>query len=207
MNAELHVHVVDDDEAVRESLQMLLEAVGFTTCSFSSGREFLDGLGRGETGCVLLDVQMPDMSGLQIQEKLTEMGLPLPVIIMTGHGDVPLAVRAMKAGAFDFLEKPVLDDVLLDSVRSALAFGKRSRKEQIPVEQVKTKIAQLTPREREVFDQLVIGRPNKLIAYHLGISARTVEIHRARVMQKVQAGSLSELVRMAVAAGIDPGPE
>ena len=194
------VFIVDDDDAVRDSLGALIESAGLTAESFATGTRFLDAIGPDRTGCVLLDVQMPDLGGLEIQERLAASQPGLRVIIITGHGDVPLAVKAMKAGAVDFIEKPFDDGVLLDCVHRALAESQRGEAAEAGLEG----LGQLTPRERDVLLQLIVGNPNKVIAYELGISPRTVEVHRARVMEKMQAKSLSHLVRMALAAGVDP---
>lgn len=200
------VFVVDDDEAVRDSLQMLLESDGLAVEAFASGAEFLKADLPRRGGCVVLDVRLGDMNGLDLQQKLATLRIVLPVILITGHGDIPMAVAAMKAGAADFIEKPFADGVLLDSVRRALgAASSAAGKAPLDTEN-ESRIARLTPREREVLEHLTIGRPNKLIAAELGISPRTVEIHRARVMEKTGAKSLSHLVRMALAAGIDPEP-
>jgi two-component system response regulator FixJ len=197
------IFVVDDDDAIRDSLQMLLESAGFgrvVVCA--SGRSFLDKVSPRPGDCVLLDVRMPDMDGLELQAEIKRRGMSLPVVVMTGHGDVPIAVRAMKAGAVDFIEKPFADDVLIDSVHRALAQAAVVDRERADASETKRRLDALTTREREVLEGMVAGRPNKVIAHNLGISPRTVEIHRARVMDKMQARSLSALVRMALAAGI-----
>ena len=198
------IFVVDDDEAVRDSLGALLESAGFEVETFSSGADFLDRLDPKRGGCIVLDVRMPGLSGLEIQEKLTEKRITLPVIIITGHGDVPIAVQAIKAGAIDFIEKPFGDDVILESVGRALERGRRNKRDASSAVEIEARMARLTPREREVLGQLVIGNPNKIIAYELGISPRTVEIHRARVIEKMEARSLSHLVRLAITAGVVP---
>ena len=195
------VIVVDDDEAVLDSLQMMLAAEGFAVETFARARALLETYDRAGCGCILTDVRMPDMDGMALLQALKERGPMPPVIVMTGHGDVPLAVRAMKLGARDFIEKPFDPDVLIRSIRDALASVARAG---AAAAQLGRRLAALTPREREVLEQLVIGRPNKAIARALGISPRTVEIHRARVMEKMQAESLSQLVRMAFVAGINP---
>ncbi len=200
------VFVVDDDEAVRDSLRMLLESDGLEVDAFASGAEFLAADLPGRGGCVVLDVRLGDMNGLDLQKKLAALRIELPVILITGHGDIPMAVAAMKAGAADFIEKPFADGVLLDSVRRALGAASPASGKAPPDTESEFRIARLSPREREVLEHLTIGRPNKLIAAELGISPRTVEIHRARVMEKTEAKSLSHLVRMALAAGIDPEP-
>ena len=199
------IFIVDDDEAVRDSLGVLLESAGYRTLSIhESSRGFLATATPQPGDCLLLDVRMPDMDGLELQAELRSRGVRLPVIIMTGHGDVPIAVRAMKAGAVDFIEKPFSDEVLLASVRRALELGARAKNESEEADDTRMRLETLTAREREVLEGVVAGRPNKVIAYDLGISPRTVEIHRARVMDKMDARSLSALVRMALAAGIIP---
>ena len=205
------VHLVDDDEAVRDSLTALLEAHGFTVRDFASAEAFLDVCPADASGCLLTDIRMPDMDGLTLQERVAASFPGLAVIVMTGHADVPLAVRAMKAGAVDFLEKPFPAAAIVDTIRRALAQAELRREK--PPEangEIRARLQTLTPREREVLDGLVAGLPNKTIAYDLGISPRTVEIHRARVMDKMRAKSLSELVRLALTLerdGFVPKPE
>ena len=196
--------VVDDDEAVRESLQLLLESAGHRVRSFASGSEFLTAMPSSEDGCLIIDVRMPGIGGLAVQERLRDEHIALPVIVITGHGDVPLAVRAMKAGAVDFVEKPFTEQGILAAVERALEIGRRKPKVGIEAADAEARLSQLTEREHEVLRLLVAGKPNKMIAYELGISPRTVEIHRARVMGKTRARSLSELVRLAIAGGISP---
>jgi two-component system, LuxR family, response regulator FixJ len=198
MNDE-YVFVVDDDADVRDSMRLLLEVAGFKVRNFTSARQFLDDISP-KHGCLVADIRMPDMSGLELQEEVARRHLDLPVIIMTGHGDVPLAVRAMKAGAIDFLEKPFDEEKMLTSVRRALEIGSKTRSRQAEARTAKNLLASLTPRERGVLDKLVLGRSNKVVAYELGISPRTVEIHRAHIMGKMDASSLSDLVRMVLAA-------
>jgi two-component system response regulator FixJ len=193
------VHVVDDDDAVRDSLALLLESAGFTVRLYDSAGAFLAAAPGLSGGCVLTDLRMPGMDGLALQRWLTEQRLRLPVIVMTGHGDVPIAVEALKAGALDFLEKPFDDEHLMEAVRRALAAGLRTRREASATAGIAARLASLTPREREVLDRLVAGQPNKTIAYDLGTSPRTVEVQRARVMDKMGARSVAELVRMAIA--------
>lgn len=195
--------VVDDDEAVRDSLQILLETVGYAVRAYDSGPAFLDVCRDIETGCVLLDVHMPKMSGLEVQQQFYALRPDQPVIIVTAHGDVTMAVQAMKAGAVDFIEKPFQEETLLDSVNNALSLAERSHHKNELAAAAQQNIARLTVREREVFQQLVIGRANKVIARELDCSPRTVEIHRARVMEKMEAGSIAHLVRMALAAGVE----
>lgn len=198
MNDE-YVFVVDDDADVRDSMRLLLEVAGFKVRNYTSARQFLDD-DFCKSGCLVADIRMPDMSGLELQEEVARRHLDLPVIIMTGHGDVPLAVRAMKAGAVDFLEKPFEDEKMLASVRRALEIGSRARSRNAEAVAAKNLLASLTPRERGVLDKLVQGRSNKVVAYELGISPRTVEIHRAHIMGKMEASSLSDLVRVVLAA-------
>jgi len=192
------VHVVDDDDAVRDSLTLLLESAGFAVRTYSSATALLAAL-PGIAGCILTDVRMPEMDGLALQRHLAEAGVRLPVIVMTGHGDVPIAVEALKTGASDFLEKPFDDSQLLAAVTNAIAASERTRDEVEAVADITRKLAILTPREREVLEKLVEGLPNKTIAYDLGSSPRTIEVHRARVMEKMGARSLPELVRMTIA--------
>lgn len=201
------IYIVDDDDAVRESLGLLLESAGHRPAAFSSGLELLKLPALADRCCVLLDVRMPDIDGLELQERLLARNPGLPVLIMTGHGDVPIAVRAMKQGAFDFLEKPFHAEVLLQSIEQALKRGRGRQAGPGAAEETQARLAELTPREREVLEALVAGHPNKVIAHLLGISPRTVEIHRARVMEKMAARSLSHLVRMSLAAGIEVAEE
>jgi two-component system, LuxR family, response regulator FixJ len=198
--AEPIVFVVDDDADVRESLQTLLEASGFQVQTFDSAGNFLTNWAFDGIACLIADIRMPDMDGLQLQEELVRRRAGLPVIIVTGHGDVPLAVRAMKAGAIDFLEKPFDDKLLLGSVGRALEAAKTAQNSAAEAQRAEARIAELTSREKQVLELLAAGRPNKVIAYELDISPRTVEIHRARVMEKMRAKSLAELVRVVVAA-------
>lgn len=204
MTNETPIFVVDDDAAVRESLKALLETEGLSVETYGSGQEFLDAYDPSRRGCLLLDVRMPDMTGLELQQKLAARPHKLSIIIITGHGDVPMAVNAMKAGAVDFIEKPYSDETILGSVNNALESGAPDAGKGTAVEETASRIALLSPRERQVLDQLIIGHQNKMIAYELGISPRTVEIHRSRVMAKMQAKNLSQLVRMALTAGNDP---
>jgi two-component system response regulator FixJ len=205
MDDAVRIFVVDDDEAVRDSLELLLHSAGYTRVhAFASAREFLDRVQPQPGDCLLLDVRMPDMDGLELQEALNSRGMKLPVIVMTGHGDVPIAVRAMKAGAADFIEKPFSDELLLECVHRATKRAALASRENEETAEIKRRLDTLTPREREVLHGMIAGQPNKLIAYELGISPRTVEIHRARVMEKMQARSLSGLVRMALAIGVTP---
>ncbi len=202
------VHVIDDDEAVRNSLELLLESAGFSVRTYDSAMAFLAASAAPVDGCVLTDVRMPEMDGLELQRRLTLLGIPIPVIVMTGHGDVPIAVEALKAGATDFLEKPFDDEQLLAAVKEALTASRQVREELAAVAEIAARRSSLTPREREVMERLVAGHPNKTIAYDLGSSPRTVEVHRARVMEKMGARSLPELVRMAIALELtNPSPK
>lgn len=193
------VHVVDDDASLRDSLALLLESAGFRVRTYGSAISFLETPQVRGVSCVLTDVQMPELNGLELQRRMSAMGIGLPVIVMTGHGDVPIAVQALKAGARDFLEKPFEDEELLSAVKGAIAASKQSRDEAAAVADTVARLAALTPREREVLERLVAGQPNKTIAYDLGSSPRTVEVHRARVMEKMGARSFAELVRMTIA--------
>ena len=200
------VHVIDDDEAIRQSLAFLLQAAKLEVKTYSTAMAFLDALPDAASGCVITDVRMPGMSGVDLLRRLKELKISVPVIVITGHGDVALAVEAMKAGAVDFLEKPFDDDVLLASVQSALKRQDGETKRHSERLEIEGRLAGLSNRERDVLGGLVAGRANKQIAFDLGISPRTVEIYRANLMNKMKAGSLSDLVRMALILGI-VGPE
>jgi two-component system response regulator FixJ len=195
------VHVIDDDVDVRQSLAFLLSTAGFAVRVHESAVAFLDALPTAQDGCIVTDVRMPGMDGLELQHRLRENRIGLPVIVMTGHGDVALAVEAMKAGAVDFIEKPFDDEVLLGAIRSALARHAKVAESETRRSQIRARLDLLSGREREVLEGLVAGKANKVIAYDLGISARTVEVYRANVMTKMQADSLSELVRMVLLDG------
>jgi two-component system response regulator FixJ len=190
------VFIVDDDEAVRASLRLLLKSVGIAATAIGSAREFLARHDASQPSCLLLDIRMPGMSGLELQQALNLRGQIIPVIFITGHGDVPMAVEAMKNGAFDFLQKPFRDQELIDRVQLALAKDKENRVALSQHSKIKAHLESLTPREREVLDLMTRGKPNKVMAADLGISQRTVEIHRARVMEKMEASSLAQAVRM-----------
>jgi two-component system, LuxR family, response regulator FixJ len=203
MSAEMaKVCVIDDDDALRDSLTFLLRTAHIDVVSFASAAAFLDALADTHASCVITDVRMPDMSGIDLLRRLKELKIDVPVIVITGHGDVPMAVEAMKGGACDFLEKPFDDEVMLASVRGAMKRQDGEAKRNSSRAEIENKLATLSNRERDVLGGLVAGRANKQIAYDLGISPRTVEIYRANLMNKMHAGSLSELVRMALMVGI-----
>jgi two-component system response regulator FixJ len=202
MQPEAVIYVIDDDEAVRQSIEFLLKTVGIAVHSFESARAFFDVLPDIDGGCIVTDVRMPEITGIDLLRRVREMKPDLPVILITGHGDVPLAVEAMKLGAADFLEKPFDDDLLIAAVRSALNQGADAAKRNAEIADINEKLAGLSNRERQVLEGLVAGKPNKVIAFDLGISPRTVEIYRANLMTKMAANSLSDLVRMAMLAGI-----
>jgi two-component system response regulator FixJ len=195
------VHVIDDDAEVRQSLAFLLSTAGLAVRVHETATAFLTALPEIHGGCVVTDVRMPGVDGIELLRRLRAAGTGLPVIVMTGHGDIALAVEAMKAGAIDFIEKPFDDEVLISSIKSALARRADDRARNARAEEVRQRMKLLSERERQVMDGLVAGKPNKIIAYDLGISARTVEIYRANVMTKMQADSLSSLVRMALLDG------
>ena len=201
MPNEVVVHVIDDDEAVRQSLEFLLASADLHARTYDSAKTFLDGLREIDSGCVITDVRMPDMNGIQLLQRIQEMQAPLPVIVITGHGDVPLAVEAIRIGAVDFLEKPFDDEALLTAVQAALKWKDADDGREAERREFARRIMSLSGRERQVLDALVAGHPNKIIASDLGISPRTVEIYRANLMTKMQAASLSQLVRMAMLAG------
>lgn len=198
--AEAMVHVIDDDDAVRDSLSFLLSSAKIPAATYPSATAFLASVGKDASGCVVTDIRMPEMTGLELLQRLNADGFRLPVIVVTGHADVPLAVEAMKLGAADFLEKPFNEDSLLAAIRAALGRQQHDGERDSQQARVRALIATLSAREKQVLDGLVAGHPNKTIAFDLGISPRTVEIYRANVMTKMQAGSLSELVRMALTA-------
>jgi two-component system, LuxR family, response regulator FixJ len=192
------VFVVDDDEAVRNSLRFLLKSVGLPTQTIASATEFLQSYQPSQPGCLVLDVRMPAMSGLELQQQLNLRGATIPVIFITGHGDIPMAVEAMQHGAFDFLQKPFRDQDLIDRIQKALAKDAKTRTALKEHERIRRRLETLTPREREVLVLMTKGKPNKVMAGELGVSQRTVEIHRARVMEKSGASSLAQLVRMVM---------
>jgi RNA polymerase sigma factor (sigma-70 family) len=190
------VFIVDDDPSIRFAMQALMDSVNLAHEIFASADEFLEKVTDQRPGCLVLDIRMPGLGGLELQEELIKRGNTVPIIFITGHGDVPMAVEAMQKGAVDFIQKPFRDQDLLDRIREALNTDKERREEQQKHAEVANRLARLTNREREVFDLVVTGKPNKVIAYELGVSQRTVEIHRARVMEKMQARSLADLVKM-----------
>ena len=196
------VHVVDDDEAMRDSMAFLLRAENFQVQTYADAADFLDALPKIQAGCVVTDVRMPGMSGIELLQRLRELKVTVPVIVVSGHGDVPLAVEAMKTGALDFIEKPFDDEVFLRAIRMALSARAVDSQRQAQKATINSRLESLSNRDREVHEGLVAGHPNKTIAYDLGISPRTVEIYRANVMEKMQAGSLSDLVRMALVGGL-----
>jgi FixJ family two-component response regulator len=200
------VFVVDDDEGVRSSLRILLEAAGHRAQAFASAREFLDRYQADQAGCLVLDVRMPGMDGMALQRELSQRHALLPIIFVTGHGDVPLAVEAMKNGAFDFMQKPFGPAELLERVARALAADAEARADAAQRDDILRRYAALTPREREVMAMIVDGLANKVIAIDLALSERTVEIHRSRVMEKMGTRSVAHLVRLAIAIN-HPGPE
>ena len=201
VNVRPSIFVVDDDSAVRDSLKLLLRSVGQAVETFGSGQEFLDGYNDDRAGCLVLDIRMPGMSGLELQQKLNERHSILPIIFITGHGDVPMAVEAMQAGAVDFIQKPFRDQDLIDRINQALEKDNNNRAALGERNDIRRRLETLTPREREVLDLVVHGKANKVIAGDLKLSQRTVEIHRARVMEKMQASSLAHLVRMVLEVG------
>ena len=202
MSLDKKVYVIDDDPAMRDSLDFLLGSAGFSVRLFDSAQVFLDELAKLDPGCVVTDVRMPGIDGMELLRRVNSGARKLPVIVMTGHGDVPLAVEAMKLGALDFLEKPFEDDRLIGMVETALSEQQDRSKNQAASADMAARVASLTQRERQVMQGLVTGQSNKTIAREYDISPRTVEVYRANVMTKMQAGSLSELVRYAIRAGI-----
>ena len=196
------VYVIDDDEAVRESLNFLLDSAGFEVSLFENAVSFLDALPRLPFGCVVSDVRMPEIDGIELLKRITGGHSAFPVLIMTGHGDVPLAVEAMKLGAVDFLEKPFEDDRLIAMIEAAIHQAEPAARSEAVTQEIVARVATLSPRERQVMDGLIAGFSNKLIAREHDISPRTIEVYRANVMTKMQAGSLSELVRLAMRAGL-----
>jgi two-component system response regulator FixJ len=202
----VYIVIVDGEEPVRHSLALQLLAAGFGVRSFGSAQDFLDAAPGLALGCLVSDVRMPGIDGLELLRTLTERDMPFPVVLITSHPDIAIAVHAMKAGAVDFVEKPFSEEAILDSIARAQDRLERSRKDTEAGEAARARLALLTEREREVLEGLVAGLPNKTVAYELGISPRTVEMHRARIMDKMQARSLSHLVRLTLAVGIEIAP-
>lgn len=200
----LSVFIVDDDAHVRDSLRFLLESFNFRVRTFESAKAFLSSDAIHQNGCLVVDIRMPDMDGFELQQELARRHISVPTIVVTGHGDVPLAVRAMKAGAIEFLEKPYDETALIESVRRGLREASTLAEESQAHQKAVERLTHLTDRERDVYDLLILGHPNKVIAFKLDISPRTVEIHRAHVMEKMQARNLAELIRMSIAAGKTP---
>jgi two-component system response regulator FixJ len=203
MNENPVVHIVDDDEAVRQSLAFMLSSAGLAVRLYDSAKVFLDGLDTSQSGCLITDIRMPEITGLELLHHMKARALCMPAIVITGHGDVPLAVEAMKAGAVDFIEKPFEEEAILGAVKAAL----EKSEEEDNLAEVSARLATLSERERQVLEGLVAGQPNKVIAASHGISPRTVEVYRANVMTKMQARSFSELVRMAVLAHVSVAGE
>lgn len=199
------VYIIDDDRMARESLQWLIESAGLPVQVYSSGLDFLECVEPFMSGCALLDVRMPDINGMELYTRLKHKGITLPVIIVTGHADVAMAVRAMKAGAYDFIEKPYNDALMLERVQGAIGADREKRRDLQRVSAIRARAAQLTPREQEILHYVLRSTQNKLIADKLGISIKTVELHRANLMAKMQARTSTELVRLALIAGLDEG--
>ena len=198
MSNNEQVYIVDDDEAVRDSIGMLLETVDIPYVAFPDAQSFLDESDLSTVHCLVLDIRMPGMSGLELQEKLEVMEANVPIVFITGHGDIPMAVEAMRRGAVDFLRKPFRDQELLDRIQEALSRDAEQRHNAADAQSVRARVADLTPREQEVFKRVAAGQANKVIAIELGISERTVEIHRSNVMQKTNSRSLADLVRLLI---------
>jgi FixJ family two-component response regulator len=197
------IFVVDDDASIRKSLGRLLKSAGHAVEAFASAAEFLHREHFEGVGCLILDVQMPDLNGIELQKALAEKDYCLPIIFITGHGDIPMSVRAMKSGAVDFLPKPFSDDVLLKAIEQALARCRQERETRSEISEIRSRLAALTPREREVLEHVVTGKLNKQIAADLGAAEKTIKVHRGRVMQKMKVQSVAELVRIAEKAGIE----
>jgi len=193
MNAK--VHIVDDDKYARESLEWLIDSVNLPVISFASGQSFLDNTDATLSGCLILDVRMPDINGMELFQKIREINYRLPVIIMTGHADVAMAVRAMKAGVFDFIEKPYNDSLMLERIQSAMTFDENNQKERDQISLITQRLASLTPREKQILNEVLQSVPNKIMADKLSISIKTVELHRSNLMSKMQVNSATELVR------------
>jgi two-component system response regulator FixJ len=202
------VHLIDDDDGVRDALTLLMAEAGLTVRSYRSALDFLATARQAASGCIVSDIRMPGMDGLELQGKLRASKDAMPIIFITGHGDVPMAVQALRAGAMDFIEKPFDEDVLLESIHRALKASERTAVREAAGSEIQEHLASLTTREQQVLEGLLVGRANKIIAFDLGMSTRTVEVHRAHIMQKMKARSLSELVRlvMSVRPEADPAP-
>ncbi|MCI0620082.1 MAG: response regulator transcription factor [Acidobacteria bacterium] len=198
MRPDPTVFVVDDDPAVRDSLRWLIESVGLPVETFNSARNFLDRYDPNRPGCLVLDIRMPGMSGADLQEQLASRALRIPIIIITGHADLPMAVRTLKNGALDFIEKPFSDQVLLNRIQQAIQLDLGIRDEKAEQAEIAARVSSLTPREREVMNKVIAGKPNKVIADELSLSQKTVEVHRANLMKKMRAESLADLVRMTL---------
>jgi two-component system response regulator FixJ len=196
------VCIVDDDEAMRDALRTLIRSVGIGTREYASAEQFLEDHDNDQPGCLILDVRMPGMSGLDLQDALVVRNINLPVIVITGHADIPMAVRAMRAGAVDFLEKPFREQDLLQRIKQAIEQDAAARRERARKEEIAARFDALTPRERQVLDLVVAGKHNKAIAAQLNVSHKTIEFHRARIMAKIQVSSIPQLVRLAVAGGL-----
>ncbi len=192
------VFVVDDDEPVRDAIGLLLDTVDIGHEEYASAQEFLNAYDKSRTGCLVLDIRMPGMSGLELQDHLLADNAPIPIVFITGHGDIPMAVEAMKKGALDFIRKPFRDQELLDRIHEALSVEEENRQAFADLEEIRQRVATLTPREHEVFERVAEGQANKVVAIDLSISERTVEIHRSQVMQKTKARSLADLVKMKI---------
>jgi two-component system response regulator FixJ len=205
MTGERVVHIVDDDPAIRRALMRLLRSAGLIPSVYDSGHAVLDATPTLSTGCMLLDVQMPGMDGIELLGRLSEQGIRLPVIVVTGHGDVRTAVMAMKAGAVDFIEKPIDDALLLAAIDAAMTENKLASRDREAAQAVE-QMALLSPRERQVLDAIAVGRPNKLIAFDLGISVRTVEVHRAHMLNRLGVNNVAEAIRIAVMAALAAAP-
>jgi two-component system, LuxR family, response regulator FixJ len=204
-SSEATVFIVDDDEAVRDSLGLLLRSVGYRARCYGSARDFLKAFDPRDYGCLVLDIRMPGMTGLELQKHLAELGCNIPIVFITGHGDIPMAVEAVRQGAVDFLQKPFADQELVDRINDAMKQAAQQREGELERLEILDRVESLTAREKQVMGQVVLGKANKVIAGDLGVSQRTVEIHRARVMEKMQANSLAHLVRMVMVAEAQPG--
>jgi FixJ family two-component response regulator len=199
-SSEATVFIVDDDEAVRDSLGLLLRSVGYRARCYAGARDFLKAFDPRDYGCLVLDIRMPGMTGLELQKHLAEIGCNIPIVFITGHGDIPMAVEAVRQGAVDFLQKPFADQELVDRINDAMKQAAQQREGELERLEILDRVESLTAREKQVMGQVVLGKANKVIAGDLGVSQRTVEIHRARVMEKMQANSLAHLVRMVMVA-------